>query len=251
MTKIFRRLAALGVGAALQGGLICIALAQTPPSQVSPQSASPSGAPAQAGAAEAMQPAEPAETAETNSSTELPVLYVTSVEVVRTGIDPKLDIVVVRGLTGSAGWSDPQLVPTFSGKTYDDILDLQLIATEPEQSESAEGFVPIAAIFPLQEGHPFKGVRVHASENAIEVKQIPGSNQAAINVNGCSDCLGKKFVEKGQAASGQQGAVRQEDLPRVLRLVGRLGGISGTVQNPNRLTLILGDDNTIVGAFWE
>jgi hypothetical protein len=251
MSKAFRRLAAFGIGAALQGGLICVALAQVPPSQGNPPSPSPSGTAPQAGASEALQTAEPADTSETNSSTELPVLYVTSAEVVRTGIDPKLDILVVRGLTGSAGWSEPQLVPTFAGKTYDDILDLQFIATEPEQSESAQGFVPIAAIFPLQEGHPFKGVRVHGAENAIEVNQIPGSNQAAINVNGCEDCLGKKFIEKGQAASGQQGAVRQEDLPKVLRLIARTGGISGRAQNPNRLTLILGADNTIVGAFWE
>ena len=245
MSKTFHRLAAFGVGAALQGGLICVALAQVPPSP------GPSGTAPQAGAAEAQQMAGPAATSETNTSTELPVLYVTSVEVVRTGIDPKLDVVVVRGLTGSAGWSEPQLVPTFAGKTYDDILDMQFIATKPEQSETAQGFVPIAAIFPLPEGHPLKGVRVHAAENAVEVKQIPGSDQAAINANGCADCLGKKFIEKGQASSGQQGVVRQEDLPKVLRLVGRTGGISGSIQNPNRLTLILGDDNTIVGAFWE
>jgi hypothetical protein len=252
MSKTLRRLAAFGVGAALQGGLICVALAQvTQPSQVTPPSSGPSGTAPQAGAAEALQTAEPAATSETNSSTELPVLYVTSVEVVRTSVDPKLDLIVVRGLTGSAGWTDPQLVPTFAGKTFDDILDMQFIATMPEQSETAQGFVPIAAIFPLQEGHPFKGVRVHASENAVEVNQIPGSNQAAINVNGCADCVGKKFIEKGQAPAGQQGVVRQEDLPKVLRLIARTGGVSGREQNPNRLTLILGADNTIVGAFWE
>lgn len=264
MSKTFRRLAAFGVAAALQGGLICGALAQgtqpyqgtrpsqvTPPSQVTSPSSGPSATTPQAGAADAAQTAESAATSETNSSTELPVLYVTSVEVVRTGVDPKLDILVVRGLTGSAGWSDPQLVPTFAGKTYDDILDMQFIATEPEESEAAQGFVPIAAIFPLPEGHPLKGVRVHAAENAVEVDQIPGSNQAAVSVNGCADCVGKKFIEKGQAPAGQQGAVRQEDLPKVLRLIARSGGVSGRMQNPNRLTLILGADNTIVGAFWE
>lgn len=246
MSKIFRRLAAFGIGAALQGVLISVALAQgTSPSPGAAGTAPPSGT------AEGQQMAGPAATADTNSSTELPVLYVTSVEVVRTGIDPKQDIVVVRGLTGAAGWSEPQLVPTFAGKTYDDILDMQFIATKPEQSETAQGFVPIEAIFPLPEGHPLKGVRVHGAENAVEVKQMPGSNQEAINVNGCADCLGKKFIEKGQAASGQQGAVRQEDLPKALRVVNRSAGISGRMQDPNRLTLILGDDNTIVGAFWE
>ena len=245
MSKTFRRLAALGVSAAVQGGLICVALAQGTP----PPSASASTP--QYGAAEFVQMVEPAAPSETTPSTELPVLYVTSVEVLQTAIEPKLDIVRVTGLTGSAGWSEPQLVPTYAGKPFDDILDLQFIATTPEESQKAEGFVPIGAIFPLEGGHPFKGVRVHASENAIEVKQIPGINQATINVSGCEDCIGKKFVEKGQAQPGQQGIVRQEDLPSVLRWITPSRGIRGITQNPNRLNLILGDDNTIVGAFWE
>jgi hypothetical protein len=246
MKKTFCRLAAFGIGAAMQGSLIGFALAQgTPPSS------SVGGSAPQYGAADAMQMVEPAAPSETTESTELPVLYVTSVEILRTTVEPKLDIVRVTGLTGSAGWSEPQLVPTFAGKPSDDVLDLQFIATTPEESQKAEGFVPIGAIFPLEQDHPFKGVRVHASENAIEVKQIPGSNQATINVNGCQDCIGKKFVEKGQAQPGQQGIVRQEDLPKVLRWITPSSGIRGITQNPNRLTLILGDDNTIVEAFWE
>ncbi len=245
MSKTFRRLAAFGVSAAMQGGLIFVALAQgTPPSSVG-------GSAPQYGAAEAVQVVEPAAPSETTSSTELPVLYVAGVEVLRTAIEPKLDIVRVTGLTGSAGWSEPQLVPTYAGKPFDEILDLQFIATMPEESQKAEGFVPIGAIFPLEQGRPFKGVRVRASENAIEVKQIPGINQATINVSGCEDCIGKKFVEKGQAQPGQQGIVRQEDLPSVLRWITPSRGIRGITQNPNRLNLILGDDNTIVGAFWE
>ena len=179
------------------------------------------------------------------------MLYVTSVEVMRTATEPKLDIVRVTGLTGSPGWSAPQLVPTFVGKPSDGILDLQFIATMPQQTESAEGFVPIGAVFPLDQGHLFKGVRVRASENAIEVKQMPGMNQAQINVNDCKDCIGKKFVERGQAQPGQQGVVRQEDLPKVLRWIVPSRGIRGITHNPNRLNLILGDDNTIIAAYWE
>ena len=158
---------------------------------------------------------QPTPSSEATPGTELPVLYVTSVEVLRTMIEPKLDVVRVTGLTSSQGWSAPQLVPTFAGKPLDEVLDLQFIATMPTQSQKAEGFVPISAIFPLEQSHPFKGVRVRASENAIEVKQIPGSNQASINIDGCKDCVGKKFVEHGQAQPGQQGVVRQEDLPKV------------------------------------
>ncbi len=113
-------------------------------------------------------------------------------------------------MTGSQGWSSPQLVPLFAGKPLDDILDLQFIATQPPQSQKADGFVPIGAVFPLEQGHPFKGVRVRAWENAIEVKQIPGSNQTNINVNGCKDCIGKKFVERGQAQPGQDSTVARD-----------------------------------------
>ena len=246
MNKRFRRLGAFAIAAAMQASLAALAFAQG-----GPPLSSAGGQPPGYGAGRGAQMVESPQSTETTPGTELPVLYVTSVEIVRTSIDPKLDIVRVTGLTGSQGWSAPQLVPTFAGKPLDDILDLQFIATQPPQSQKAEGFVPIGAVFPLDHGHPFKGVRVRASENAIEVKQLPGSNQARINVNDCKDCIGKKFVERGQAQPGQQGVVRQEDLPKVLRWIIPSRGIRGITHNPNRLNLILGDDNTIVEAFWE
>ena len=246
MNMRFPRLGAFAIAAALQVALAGLAFAQGGPP--------PSGAAGQpqgyAGGAPG-QMAEPAPSAQESPGTELPVLYVISVEVMRTSTEPKLDIVRVTGLTGSQGWSAPQLVPTFVGKPLDGVLDLQFIATMPQQTQSAEGFVPISAVFPLEEGHLFKGVRVRASENAIEVKQMPGVNQAQINVNDCKDCVGKKFVEHGQAPAGQQGVVRQEDLPKVLRWIIPSRGIRGITHNPNRLNLILGDDNTIIAAYWE
>jgi hypothetical protein len=245
MNKNFRRLGAFAIAAAMQCGLVGLALAQGGPTPSGPAGQQ------QEYPADNAQMVEPTPSSETSPDSELPVLYVTSVEIVRTSLDPKLDIVRVTGLTGSQGWSEPQLVPTFAGKPLDDILDLQFIATVPPQSQKAEGFVPIGAIFPLDQGHPFKGVRVRASENAIEVKQLPGSNQAHIAVNDCKDCIGKKFVERGQAQASQQGVVRQEDLPKVLRWIIPSRGIRGITHNPNRLNLILSDDNTIVEAFWE
>jgi hypothetical protein len=245
MNKIFPRLAAFAIAAALQGSLTGLALAQGAP---------PSGAGAQppgyGGGGGPGQMVETPSSPET-PGTELPVLYVTSVEVMRTSVEPKLDIVRVTGLAGSQGWSDPELVPTFAGKPLDGILDLQFIATMPQQTQAAEGFVPITAVFPLDEGHLFKGVRIRASENAIELKQVPGVNQTQVTVNDCKDCVGKKFVERGQAQPGQQGVVRQEDLPKVLRWIVPSRGIRGITHNPNRLNLILGEDNTIVAAYWE
>lgn len=246
MNTRFPRLGVFAVAAALRLGAAGLAFAQGGP----PPSGAAGQPPGYAGGG-AGQMVEPTSSTETTPGSELPVLYVTSVEVVRTSTEPQLDIVRVTGLTGSQGWSAPQLVPTYVGKPSDGILDLQFIATMPLQTESAEGFVPIGAVFPLDQGHLFKGVRVRASENAIEVKQMPGVNQTQINVNDCKDCIGKKFAEHGQAQPGQQAVVRQEDLPKVLRWIEPSRGIRGITHNPNRLNLILGDDNTIIAAYWE
>jgi hypothetical protein len=246
MNNTFRRLAAFGIVAAMQGCLIGLAFAQAnlpaaPAGDQPQQYASPGSAPS----------AVPAAGPGSATAPEIPVLYITGVEVLRTRTDPKLDIVRVTGLTSSQGWTAPQLVPTFWGKPFDDVLDLQFIATAPVQSQPAEGFVPIGAVFTLEEDHPFKGVRVRASENTVEVKPLPGVKQASVTVDSCKDCVGKKFAERGQAAAGQPSIVRQEDLPKILRWIIPTRGIRGITHNPNRLNLILGDDNTIVQAYWE
>jgi hypothetical protein len=182
---------------------------------------------------------------------QLPVLYVTSVEVVQTSAEPKLSIVRAQGLVASKGWGGPFLAPVFVGKPLDGILDLQFIASTPDQSQAADGFVPISATFELAPGSPFKGVRVRAAENAIEIDKIPGTKSADVKVNDCHDCVGKKFVEHGH---GGAGTVAREDLPRgenMVRWIPPNRGIRGITHDPNRLNLILGPDNTIVSAFWE
>ena len=182
---------------------------------------------------------------------EMPILYVTGIEVLRTAMDPKMDIIHVTGLVSSVGWSKPQLVPFFYGKPADDVLDLQFIASSPEQSQKAEGFVPVNAMFALEPGHPYKGVRVRAGANALAVKQIPGNARAEIKAEDCKQCIGKKFAEKGKASSGTANTVREEDLPRGFRTIAPSHGVAGIVHNPNRINLILDDNNTIVMAFWE
>jgi hypothetical protein len=219
--------------------------------QSNPPKANVGGPPSQYAASGSETPVIPAVGPETAAESKLPVLYVTSVEVLRTSADPRLDIVRVTGLASSQGWNDPELVPTFAGKPLDDVLDLQFIATSPLQSQAADGFVPMGAVFTLDQNHPFKGVRVRASENTIEVKPLPGLKQADITVDSCKDCMGKKFAERGQAPTGQAGIARQEDLPKILRWITPSRGIRGITHNPNRLNLILGDDNTIVQAYWE
>src|SRR6266550_3659191 len=126
-------------------------------------------------------------------SLEMPVLYVTGIEVLRTAMDPKIDIIHVTGLVSSLGWSNPQLVPFFYGKPADDVFDLQFIAASPQQSQKAEGFIAISAMFTLEPGHTFKGVRVRAGANALELKQLPGTVKTEIKATDCKDCIGKKF----------------------------------------------------------
>ena len=247
MRKPSLRLAMIAVAAGVFGCPVGLVLAQGNP----PARPSVGGAPPQYAAPGYEPPEVPTAGPEAAAAEELPVLYVTSVEVLRTSAEPRLDIVRVTGLASSQGWSAPELVPTFAGKPLDDILDLQFIATSPLQSQAAEGFVPMGAVFTLEQDHPFRGVRVRASENVIEVTPMPGVKQANVTVDGCKDCIGKKIAERGQAQAGQAGVVREEDLPKVLRWINPSRGIRGITHNPNRLNLILGDDNTIVQAYWE
>jgi hypothetical protein len=182
---------------------------------------------------------------------EVPVLFVTGIEVLNTSNDPKIQIVRVTGLASSPGWSAPELVPFFYGHPVDDVLDLQFIATSPEQSQKADGFMPLSATFTLEAGNPFKGVRVRAAANALELKQMTGAANATIKENDCKECIGKKFAEKGKAAAGAANVIREEDLPRGFRAIEPTHGVAGQVHNPNRINLILDDKNTIVMAFWE
>jgi hypothetical protein len=186
-----------------------------------------------------------------NRPLEMPILFVTGIEVLRTTMDPKMEIIHVTGLVSSVGWSNPQLVPFFYGKPADDVLDLQFIASSPQQSQKADGFIPVSAMFTLEPGHPYKGVRVRAGANAITVKQIPGSARAEIKTDDCKQCVGKKFAEKGKASAGTANTVREEDLPRGFRTISPTHGVAGIVHNPNRINLVLDDNNTIVMAFWE
>jgi hypothetical protein len=250
MRVMIRPFAVLCFVASMQCGTIGFAVAQYAPAAHPPVPGAtpPSYSGPGWGPEEEMPPATPEAT---QPPTDLPVLYITSVEILRASAEPELDVVRVTGLAASEGWSDPQLVPTYAGKPFDGILDLELIATPPDQSENAGGFVRVSAILPLDPSQGFKGVRVRGSENAIAVKQIPGSGQATISVNDCASCVGKKFVPEGNSLQSQQGAIRQMDLPKLLRVVKASDGIRGTEQDPNRLTLILDDDNTILEAFWE
>jgi hypothetical protein len=245
MNKIFRVLGMLAAAAVLPVGAMGLAFAQAANAPSPPSSGGP-----------AYEVAEPGESetgrqTQVSPQTELPVLYVTGVEIMRSAVEPVINVVRVTGLAGSQGWSNPQLVPTTVGKPIDGILDLQFIATMPTQSQTATGFFPVGAVFNIEQGHEFKGVRVRASENALAVDSIPGHAEATIAVDGCKDCVGKKFTERGKTAAGTPGVVRQEDLPKTVRWIPPDRGIRGITRNPNRLNLLLDANGTIIAAYWE
>jgi hypothetical protein len=250
MTMICSRLCGLAAGAVLAMGVVGSAIAQT---------AAPAAAPAAGPATQNSAPAGyPQAGNDTNAAgptgatrpLEVPILYVTGIEVLHMTLDPKVTIVRVTGVTSSAGWSSPQLVPFFYGKPADDVLDLQFIAASPEQSQKAEGFLPISAEFELAADAPFKGVRVRAYGNALELKAMTGSAQAQIKASDCKDCVGKKFVDKDKGQPGP-GTVYGGDLPPDYRAIAPTHGVKGDVHNPNRINLILDTDNKVVMAFWE
>lgn len=249
MEKVLTWLTAFALVAAFEVTLSGLALAQSDQTQSTDQGADTNGYTQSPDVSQSQPTSAPQPFATPQFS---PVLYVTNVEVVQTTSEPHEQIVVVKGLTGAIGWSQPEIVPLFLGLAADGILDLQFIAQEPESSEQAQGFVPIEATFPIDPSRTFKGVRVRAAANVIELTQLPGVAHAKITVEDCGACVGKKFAPKGTAAAGTPGVVREEDLPRDFRVIPPTKGVAGIVHNMNRLNLVLGDDNkTIVWAYWE
>ena len=244
MTKLVALAGALVVAAALQIGPIGIAWAQDDSDAASGDTGTVAdvGLPAPGTAPQSYQ-----------TPPSAPVLFITSVEVVQTTLEPKQAIIKVRGLTGSRGWSGPQLVPLFQGETPDGILDLQFIAQTPDQTEKAEGFVPIYAIFPLDPGSKLpKGIRVRGVGNVVLLTQVPGSIETTIDKEDGSKAVGKTWAEKGQAQPGTPNVVREEDMPRNFRIIPPKKGVAGITHNMNRLNLVLGEDGkTITWAFWE
>ena len=97
MRQIFRTFGAIAAAAMLAAGFAGTALAQ--------------GAEQQPGAEQGQGAAGPAGA---TRPLEMPVLFVTGIEVLRGAIDPKSDIIRVSGLVSSHGWSNPELVPFFS-----------------------------------------------------------------------------------------------------------------------------------------
>jgi hypothetical protein len=188
-----------------------------------------------------------------NEGTVWPVLYVTGIDVVRTPHNNR-DIVVAHGLVSSPDWRGPMLVPITQGKPADGVLDLLLQARAPARPGSLGEFMEVDAILPIGHGHPYTAVRVRSASNALILKQLPGRAEVKKLKNDCGKCIGKVFVAKGEnppAGAAAADIVREEDLLWSVRAIKPRDGIRSYILDPNRLTLVLSEDNRIVDAAWD
>jgi hypothetical protein len=226
------------------------AMAQQPPPQQRP-GAPAAGAPQGQNYPQAGSPMTPFPQTE---GAPWPVIMVTSVEVLRSRAGGGVDIIRARGLTTSNAWTHPHLVPITRGEPIDGVLDLLFEANGPSGAVEIGPFMPIEAILPVENGYPYKGVRIRASSNAISLKELPGFAEVPGPKNDCSKCLGKYFVAKGAnppAGVPADGIVREADLPWTLRIIKPTDGIASYAPDPNRLNLVLSEDGRIVDAGWD
>jgi hypothetical protein len=207
-----------------------------------------------AGAQAGQQPSDAPPEAPNEEDRQTPVLQVTSVEVMRSTHGPALDVIRARGLTSTDGWEEGELVPLTSTPSSDGILDLIFVARAPADAMEATGFAEIEAIFPLEPGHPYKGVRVTGASGPVTLKTLPGYAEAAFVQEDCNKCIGKIFVPKGgtpPAGQDEASIVKEEHLPKTLRIMKLSDGIAKQDSDPNRLTLVIDDDGKIVTAVWD
>jgi hypothetical protein len=183
-----------------------------------------------------------------------PVVFVTSVEVLRSDRNGGLDVVRVRGLVTGQSWSQPHLIPITQGQPRDGMLDLIFQASAPAGAAGLGPFMPVEAILPIESGHPYKGVRVRGGNNAVSVKTVPGYAETPAPKEDCAKCIGKFFVAKGAnppAGATADNTVREADLPYMLRIIKPNDGIPSYTLEPNRLTLLLSEDGRIVDGAWD
>jgi hypothetical protein len=183
-----------------------------------------------------------------------PVVFVTSVEVLRSDRAGGLDVVRVRGVVTGSSWSQPHLIPITQGAPRDGMLDLIFQASAPAGAAGLGPFMTVEAILPVETGHPYKGVRVRGGNNAISLKTIPGYAETPAPKEDCSKCIGKFFVAKGAnppAGATAENTVREADLPYTLRIIKPTDGIPSYALEPNRLTLLLSEDGRIVDGAWD
>jgi hypothetical protein len=163
-----------------------------------------------------------------------PLLAVTSVEVTRAGA---LTSVHVDGIASSDGWGDAVLVPLVHGIPSDGVLDLIMVAEPPSDAMPANGFKHLDATLLIEENHPYKAVRVRSATNVATLHSLSGKAEAKVEMSDCHDCIGHPVATTG--------------LPKGTRILSPTDPFEDVQPNPNRLTLLVGEDGKVIEAMWQ
>lgn len=251
----------MALGAVIVAG--GLAVAQTAPAPAAPKAQAPALSPkAQAPAPKGQSAASdqnpgPDQTASTGGQDEfaesLPILAVTSVEILHSAHNPDWAVIAARGLTTTDGWQNGTLVPLTSGTPADGVLDLVFVAQAPDDASAPGSYGPIQAVLPIPD-MPFKAVRIRSATNTLTLTDPNGYVEAKGPTETCGPCVGKQFVAKGATAPAGVAAddtVHEEDLPANTRILKPTDGITDMRANPNRLTIVIGEDGRIVDAIWD
>ncbi|MBE7157936.1 MAG: hypothetical protein INR62_05805 [Rhodospirillales bacterium] len=194
-------------------------------------------------------PTEPGEEAAS-----FPVFAVTGVEVLRSAHTPGVDILLVTGLASAAGWNGGELVPLRRAGPDQDVLDLLFVAQAPLESAPPTQYVPMQAVLPLPAGQTLKRVHVRSATNSVALSTLPGYAASKPPAEPCDPCVGKLLLPRGASAPtgvSPDDIVHEESLPPLARVVRPEDGFPDIRPNPNRLTLIVGEDGRIADAAWE
>jgi len=202
----------------------------------------------------APQYADSAPESDDDSSVRSPVFKVTGVEVMRSAHGPALDVVHVWGVSSTDAWDTPEIVPLTHTPSGDGVLELLFVARSPSEAMDPTPFGTLEAVFIIAPGHPYKGIRVRGASNSLLLGKMPGYVEAAAPKQDCTRCVGKYFVAKGAATPAGAGGgdvVKEEDLGANVRVVKASDGLAKLDMDPNRLTLVVGDNGKIELAVWD
>jgi len=220
-------------------------LAAAAPMALAQPPASPVGVAPAAGAPDEASP---------ESGDRFPVFAITGVEVLHSKLQPRIQVITVRGLTSADGWANGDLVPLTRDVPPDGVLDLVFVAEPPVESAAPKGYMPMHAVLPLSVDFPVKAVRVRGATNSVLLKDLEGTAEAKAPVEPCKRCVGRYFVQKGgtvPTGMGENQILRADDLPPDTRIIRATDGISDVRRDPDRLTILVGEDNRVVDAVWE
>lgn len=176
-----------------------------------------------------------------------PVAYITSIEVVHLSRAPAVDMVRVMGMVPTINWGAGTLVPLVRGVPSDGVLDLELVSTGPQGTQLPSAFYPVDAWLPLQQGHPYKAIRVRGAFNALTLHEMPGFTEAKLPVGDLTKIIGMKLIAKGGSGEG----IKVEDLPPGTKIIGPNDGINDQTRDPNRLTIYVGEDGKVLDAYYN